>query len=195
MLPTTAAFDIAARATHRRGGGGKDGSAKLMTKAGEREGRKERPESLTRKGRRERGRGERAPIDRPANRPTADRARIRCATLTTDILRLLVRLRDKLTPSQYQQRCRDGERRMLSDGKHDCCGRSVLQTVTATAAAEAKAATQKRLERKERREEGSGRGDAHSAGQVWVHGTEGQGFRIILLRFEFCRNMSAPQYH
>ena len=87
---------------------------------------------------------------------------------------------------------------MLSDGKHDCCGRSVLQTVTATA--EAKAATQKRLERKERRreggrKEGSGRGDAHSAGQVWVHGTEGQGFRIVLLRFEFCQNMSTPQYH
>ena len=85
---------------------------------------------------------------------------------------------------------------MLSDGKHDCCGRSVLQTVTATA--EAKAATQKRLERKEEergRKEGSGRGDAHSAGQVWVHGTEGQGFRIVLLRFEFCQNMSTPQYH
>ena len=44
---------------------------------------------------------------------------------------------------------------MLSDGKHDCCGRSVLQTVTATAA---EAATQKRLERKERRREGGRKG-------------------------------------
>ena len=49
---------------------------------------------------------------------------------------------------------------MLPDGKHDCCvvggrGRSILQTVTATAA------TRKRLERKERKREGGTEGETH----------------------------------
>ena len=174
------------------GGGGKDGSAKLMTKAGERGGERERAESLRRKGRR---RERRKSTYRPANRPTADRTRIRCAILATYVLRLLVRFRE-IRP-QHITTSKDGGTERETDAvrwKTRLLWSFRVANGNGNGGGDAKAAGAER-EKEGGREEGSERGDAHSAGQVWVvHGTEGQWLRIILLRFEFCQNMSAPRY-